>query len=195
MCIYFVRHGMTAEDLPDRNKISGWNSVPLNTEGRVLAAKAAVYLKDHGITNILASDTLRAQQTAKIIGQRLDLPVVLSERLRSWNMGAMQGLLVETAKPFLKFFQEHPDVTVPQGEKFGQFYRRFRAAFNALVSYSRRFPQSEPAVVTHSQGLDLIPWFIADKEPGQVLESLGSHPGDIFKLVTEGDLQFRKVRV
>lgn len=186
---------MTSQDAPDSNKISGWNAVPLNAEGRVNAARAAAFLKSKGITNILASDTLRAHQTAAILGDRLGLPVVESERLRSWNMGAMQGLLVETAKPFLKFFQEHPDVRVPQGEKFEQFYNRFKAAFNALVSYNRRFPEAAPAVVTHSQGLDLIPWFIKDQEVGRVLESLGSRPGDVFKLVTEGDLQFRKLRL
>lgn len=186
---------MTAQDAPDKNKISGWNGVPLNAEGRINAAHAAAFLKSKGITNILASDTLRAHQTAKILGDRLDLPIVESERLRSWNMGALQGMLVESAQPFLKFFQEHPTVRVPQGEKFEQFYNRFKAAFNALVGYNRRFPMAVPAVVTHSQGLDLIPWFLNDIEPGRELQSLGSHPGDIFKLVTEGnDLQFRKLR-
>jgi broad specificity phosphatase PhoE len=185
---------MTAQDAPDRNMISGWNGVSLNAEGRLNAAHAASYLKDKGITNILASDTPRAQQTARIIGQRLDLPVAESERLRSWNMGALQGMLVETAKPFLKFFEENPDVRVPQGEKFQQFYNRFRAAFNSLVAYSRRFPEASPLVVTHSQALDLIPWFLKGQEPGRALESLHTKPGDVLKLVTEGDLQLRKLR-
>jgi broad specificity phosphatase PhoE len=195
MCLYFVRHGMTSQDAPDKNMISGWNGVPLNAEGRVNAAHAAAYLKDRGITNILASDTLRAQQTARILSQRLDVPMVLTEKLRSWNMGALQGMLVETAKPFLEFFQKNPSVRVPQGEKFEQFYRRFKGAFESLVAYSRKFPNAAPVVVTHSQCLDLIPWFLRDIEPGRPLESLGSKPGDIFKLVTEGDLQLRKVRI
>jgi broad specificity phosphatase PhoE len=185
---------MTAQDAPDRNMISGWNGVPLNAEGRVNAAHAAAYLKDRGITNILASDTLRAQQTARILSQRLDVPAVLTEKLRSWNMGALQGMLVETARPFLKFFQENPDVRVPQGEKFQQFYSRFKGVFENLVAYSRKFPNAEAVVVTHSQCLDLIPWFLRDQETGKVLESLGTKPGDILKLVTTGELQLRKVR-
>src|SRR6267142_6051248 len=109
---------MTAEDLPGSEKITGWREVPINSEGRVNAARAARFLKTKGITSITSSDTRRALQTANIVGDCLEMPVVESERLRSWNMGSLQGMEAKVAKPFLEFFEKHPAIKVPEGEAF-----------------------------------------------------------------------------
>ena len=53
---------MTSEDLPGNEKITGWREISLNAEGRVNAARAALYLKTKGITSITSSDTKRALQ-------------------------------------------------------------------------------------------------------------------------------------
>src|SRR5882724_505974 len=170
MCLYFVRHGMTAEDQPGQEKVTGWREIPLDAEGRLNAARAARYLKSKCITSITSSDTLRAHQTAKIIGTSLGLPVVESDRLRSWNMGSLQGMDAQTAKGFLTFFEKSPTVRVPEGEPFQQFYNRFHGAYNTLLAFIRKFPNASPLVITHSQGLDIIPWFIKGIEPGRTLE-------------------------
>lgn len=197
MCIYFVRHGMTVEDLPGNEKVTGWREVPLNAEGRLNAARAARFLKSKGITSITSSDTLRAHQTAKIIGQQLSLPVVESDRLRSWNMGSLQGMDAEVAKGFLTFFEKNPSVRVPEGEPFQQFYNRFHGAFNTIVAYARKFPNAVPLVVTHSQGLDIIPWFLKGIEPGKTLEfGEGIKPGGVLELsILQDKLTLRKLRV
>jgi broad specificity phosphatase PhoE len=112
-------------------------------------------------------------------------------------MGALQGMLHETARPFLNFFEENPDVKVPQGEKFRTFYNRFKGAFDSLVSYSRKFPDAKPAVFTHSQDLALIEWFLEGKEPGGILKVPDKMaPGSIFEVNVEGDkITMRKVKV
>lgn len=197
MCIYFCRHGETNEDVPSNDRVSGWNDTPINAQGRLNAARAARKLKDLGVTSITSSDTVRARQTAEIASKHLGIPVVESDKLRSWNMGSLQGMLHETANPFLAFFEKHPDIKVPNGEKFQTFYNRFKGAFDSLVAYSRKFPEASPAVFTHSQDLDLIPWFIKGIEPGKEIEfGTGIKPGGILEVKIEGDkITMRKLKV
>jgi len=188
---------MTADDQPGKEKVTGWLEVPLDAEGRVNAARAGRYLKSKGITSITSSDTKRALQTAKIISNQLGLPVVESEKLRSWNMGSLQGMDSEVAKPFLTFFQKNPSVRPPEGEPFQQFYNRFHGAYNTLVAYARKFPNAVPLVVTHSQDLDIINWFLKGLEPGRALEfGDGIKPGGILELNIRGDeISLRKLKV
>lgn len=161
------------------------------------AAQAARRLKDLGITSITSSDTVRALQTAKIISRELGIPVVESDRLRSWNMGALQGMDHKVANPFLEFFEKNPDVKVPGGEKFRTFYNRFKGAFDYFVQYVRKFPNAVPLVATHSQDLDLINWFLKGIEPGRELEfGDGIKPGGILRVDVDGDkISMRKLRV
>jgi broad specificity phosphatase PhoE len=197
MCIYFVRHGMTDEDTTENDLVSGWRDTPINTQGRINAARAARKLKELRVTSITSSDTKRALQTAKIAGDYLGIPVVESDKLRSWNMGSLEGMQHTAASPFLAFFEKNPDVAVPNGEKFQTFYNRFKSAFVSLVAYSRKFPESTPAVFTHSQNLDLISWFIKGIEPGKEIEfGNGIKPGGILEVRIEGDkITTRKLRV
>jgi broad specificity phosphatase PhoE len=194
--IFFVRHGMTAEDMPGNELITGWREIPINAEGRLNAAHAARFLKSKGITSITSSDTKRALQTAKIISGQLDIPVVLSERLRSWNMGSLQGMDADAAEPFMTFFQKNPTVRVPEGEAFWAFYRRFKSAWTTMLAYVRKFPNARPLIVTHSQPMDIIPWFISGTEPGNTLEfGQGIKPGGVVEVNVLGDkISMRKLR-
>lgn len=197
MCIYFVRHGLTNEDLPDNDLVSGWKEIPINAEGRVNARHAAHILRGKGITSITSSDTKRAAMTAKIISNELGIPVVETERLRSWNMGSLQGMEHDVADPFLTFFEKNPDVKVPDGEKFRTFFNRFKWVFDNFVRYIEKFPNAVPLVVTHSQNLDLIPWIIDGVEPGKKLEfGKGIKPGGILEvgMQKDGKVYVRKLR-
>lgn len=149
------------------------------------------------MTSITSSDTVRAAQTARIVSKHLGIPVVETERLRSWNMGSLQGMHHEAADPFLEFFEEHPDVKVPNGEAFRTFYNRFRHVFDHFVGYVKKFPNARPVVVTHSQNLDLIAWFVKGIEPGRELEfGNGITPGGILEVRVDGDkITVRKLKV
>lgn len=194
---YLCRHGQTNDDIPSHDVVSGWLEVPLNSQGRLNARKAAGLLKTKGITSITSSDTRRALQTAKIISQEVGVPIVESEKLRSWNMGAMQGMDHEVAKPFLTYFQENPDCAPPDGEKFRSFYNSFKSVWQATLSYVKRFPNARPLLVTHSQDLDLIWWFLEDIEPGGALEfGKGIPPGGILEVnIRDSGISVRKLGV
>jgi broad specificity phosphatase PhoE len=112
-------------------------------------------------------------------------------------MGALQGMDKDNAAPFLTFFEKHPDVRVPEGEKFRTFYNRFKNVFDHLIGHIRKFPAASPLVVTHSQDLDIIQWFLKGIEPGRTLEfGNGLQPGGILEVrLQNGELVMRKPRV
>ena len=113
-------------------------------------------------------------------------------------MGALQGLDADVARPFLTFFQENPDVRPPEGEKFRQFYNRFRGVWQSTLAYVRKFPNARPLLVTHSQDLDIIEWFLEDLELGRALEFGGGiKPGGILeaRIANDGEVSIRKLRL
>src|SRR5260370_4131906 len=90
--ITLIRHGETSWNA--QGKWQGHAHVPLNDEGRRQAARLAEYLAESNgdITAIYASDSVRAYETAQIIGARLGKSVVPDVRLREIDMGEWQGL-------------------------------------------------------------------------------------------------------
>ena len=59
--------------------------------GLAQAHQAAPKLRHRGITTIIASPLSRAQDTARIVGEVLGLPVGLEEELREVSFGVQEG--------------------------------------------------------------------------------------------------------
>ena len=87
--ITVVRHGQTDWN---KNKIlQGWEQTVLNREGIASVCSIAEYLYGQEYDMILTSDLLRAQQTAKIFSEKLNLPIQYLEHLRERYLGELQG--------------------------------------------------------------------------------------------------------
>lgn len=187
---------MTNDDIPGKEKVTGWLDVPLNTAGRENARKLGRFLKTKGITKIISSDTKRALQTAEIISEMLGVGVTKTDKLRSWHMGSVEGMDGKAAKPFLGFFEENPDVPPPGGEKFWAFYRRFKAAVMAIFRFAKAFKDGKIFVMTHSQDLDILKWIRDSVEPGNALEfGEGIAPGGCLEVRVADDLSFTMRKV
>lgn len=96
MNLYLVRHGQSTWNVQGR--VQGQTMHPPLTElGRAQAERAACALRDAGIVRMLASDQVRALQTAQIIGARIGVPPLPSSLLREQDLGSWQGLTTEQA--------------------------------------------------------------------------------------------------
>jgi len=60
---------------------------PLVPQGEQEAAQLAAWLANRGIHRLEASPMLRARQTADIVGQHLQLPVVMAADVTEWRRG------------------------------------------------------------------------------------------------------------
>lgn len=90
MTLYFVRHGESTWNV--RKVVQGQTASPeLTALGREQAEAAADQLAALGVRRIVASDLMRARQTAEIIAARLGLEVEWSPLLRERHWGVFQG--------------------------------------------------------------------------------------------------------
>jgi len=90
--LYLVRHGQTY--LNKYHRIQGWSDSPLTTKGEADAARAGQRLSDIHFAAAYASDTARAQNTAKAILAANTTPVTLTTEpaFREVNFGYFEGL-------------------------------------------------------------------------------------------------------
>ena len=88
--LLLVRHGET--DWNAEGRLQGQTDRPLSDYGRRQARELAGDLEHEALEAIYSSDLARARETAEIVGERLDLPVVLDPDLREKDWGTWEGL-------------------------------------------------------------------------------------------------------
>jgi len=145
--ITLVRHGQT--DWNRARRIQGTTDIPLNETGRADALAAAVLLADTPHHAVYASPLIRAQETARIIAERLELaPPATTDGMREREFGEGEGMLVPE---YLKRFGDWH--AVPDGAESLETVRdRALGALDRIARESRRrsAPTAESViVVTH----------------------------------------------
>lgn len=91
--LLLVRHGQTSWNADGRWQ--GHSDPELTAEGRAQADRLATLLHREASrpwTRVIASDLIRAHQTAVALADRLSLPIELDPRLRELDVGVWSGL-------------------------------------------------------------------------------------------------------
>ncbi|MCA9233997.1 MAG: histidine phosphatase family protein [Planctomycetales bacterium] len=121
LTLLVVRSGLT--EYERQGRIQGTLDVPLCEDGRLQAERTAEELRDAAasISALYASDCKCAQQTAAILGDRLNLKPKSLSKLANLDQGLWQGMLVSEVKDkqprVFRRWQDEPDaVCPPDGE-------------------------------------------------------------------------------
>jgi broad specificity phosphatase PhoE len=163
--ITLIRHGET-----DWNAAGRWQGrapVPLNERGIAQAEASAEALQSFRFDRIIASDLLRARQTAEIVAAALDLPVVFSPQWREIDTGNWQGLnhaeiCAWDPKNHATMGQvPYPDGGFPEGESQRQQIDRIASALNELT---RHVPGQHILVVTHGGCIRAAAYYLLGRE-------------------------------
>jgi broad specificity phosphatase PhoE len=88
--LLLARHGET-----DWNRVGRWQGhadPPLNEAGRQQAELLAEELAGDGVEAVYSSDLRRATETARVVAERLGLPVTEDSALREIDVGSWSGL-------------------------------------------------------------------------------------------------------
>ena len=96
MKVYVVRHGQT--ELNKKGLINGFLDDALTPEGEEQARATALLLPDT-IKRIYSSSLGRARETAKILNEKLGVPITFHDELKEVNFGVLNGT------PFLEEYQ------------------------------------------------------------------------------------------
>ncbi len=156
--ILMMRHGETGWNAERR--LQGHTDIALNRAGEHQAQLLALALRGERFDAIVASDLVRAHQTAHAIAERHGLPVHSDARLRERCYGRFEGLCysdIERDFPteYAAWQARDIDAVMPPGlrvaESFRQFYQRTTAA---ILDWAQRHPGQTLALVAHGGVLE-----------------------------------------
>lgn len=155
MNCFLIRHGKDDESLR-----GGWSEVPLSLEGIEQIRQLATQLSETEISfaAIYSSDLTRAKQSAQILSDFLDLPIVYLPEFREVNNGALAGLRNEAASmKYSGLFWNtlEWDECYPEGESPKQFFDRITAAWSAFKEKCR-LKNQDVLLVTHGGVINTI---------------------------------------
>lgn len=88
--LYIIRHGKT--DWNEIHKLQGRTDIPLNDNGRKMAKEAAIEYKDVHFDIAFCSPLIRARETADILLEGRDIPIIIDDRLREMSFGIYEGV-------------------------------------------------------------------------------------------------------
>ena len=88
--LYIMRHGRT--DWNVRHKLQGRTDIPLNDEGRMMAAEAGKQYSDIHFDICYSSPLERAKETAEIFLKGRNVPVYTDDRLVEMGFGVYEGI-------------------------------------------------------------------------------------------------------
>ena len=151
MQLLLIRHAESTWNATGR--IQGWADPPLSEKGRSEAIRIARRLNGDGTVDALySSSSLRALQTAQLIGKELGLKPRLDERLREQGVGELTGLTVEEAKAqypdlWRRLREERHQPQIPGGESIESFRGRVVEVMEEIVN--AHGPNERVAVVSH----------------------------------------------
>lgn len=115
MELYIVRHGETLWNQGKR--LQGSTDIELNENGRDLAIKTGIALKNTRIDVIYSSPLKRAYETASLIRGDRDISIITDNRIKELSFGHFEGesfseLLKDDSLTF-KYFFKQPHLYVP----------------------------------------------------------------------------------
>lgn len=151
MQIVLVRHGATDWNLQGR--CQGSTDRELSEAGVRQAEQIATLLSDESFQAVYSSDLRRARHTAELISRPHDLPVLIEERLRELDHGALEGLTFNEIKgrygDFLTRWRSEPaEICVPDGERLADVAERAWNGLNDIVQ--RHSNAGRLLVVSHN---------------------------------------------
>ena len=156
MKIYLIRHGETTGDVEDR--YGGDYDDSLSPNGEAQVRGLAKKLVDLGIEVIYHSPLIRATESAAIIGETLEVPLVLVDDLKERNnYGDLTGMIKKEAKE--QFPEEVEELKedpiyhkIPNSEDYYAFAERIINAFNKIAEGE----EETVAIITHGGPIRVI---------------------------------------
>jgi probable phosphoglycerate mutase len=115
--------------------VQGHSDIPLNDYGIYLAEQTAKGLKDTDFDIAYTSPLIRAKQTAQIILEGRNIPLVEAKEIQEIGFGALEGLWVsEENQDFMQAFFQDTENYVPAegGETVQQLMDRTAAFMQTL---------------------------------------------------------------
>ena len=134
--LYIMRHGKT--DWNVIHKLQGRTDIPLNDEGRDMAKAAGKEYQNINFDVCYCSPLIRAKETAEIVLQGRNVPIIYDDRLKEMAFGIYEGienLYEQPDCPVNVFFQNPPQyVAAEGGESFEELFARTGSFLKEVIT-------------------------------------------------------------
>ncbi|NMB07999.1 MAG: histidine phosphatase family protein [Tissierellia bacterium] len=154
--IYLLRHGESQWNV--LNKIQGQKNIPLTKKGVIQADLVGNRLLGENIDIIYSSDLERAYDTAKIIGNKMDIEPIPIKEFREINFGIWEGLSNDNMKAKYRdeiyLWRKEPENLRIQGAE--TLYEVQERAINSLNSIIHKRQEENILIVSHGVTLKTL---------------------------------------
>lgn len=160
---YILRHGEALSNV--KEVMSCWPETfenPLTRRGREMIKESAKELMDKKIDLIFSSDLLRAEQTAQIVGQALNITPIVDARLREIGFGNLNGQPIFALDAAFKKESDRITQKMPGGETYQEVQAR---AYDFLQEIDKKYEAKHILIVSHEGP----PWMLEAKVQGMSL--------------------------
>nr|WP_249305893.1 histidine phosphatase family protein [Lederbergia citrea] len=140
-----IRHGET--DWNALGKIQGKTDIPLNKNGIQQAQECREFLKDSKWDVIITSPLKRAKQTAEIINEGLNVPLIEMDNFSERYFGDAEGMTLEER------LSAYPDKKYPNQEDRLALNKRVMAGLNKI---NDKYRNSKVLLVAHGAVINSI---------------------------------------
>ncbi|KAB7666800.1 histidine phosphatase family protein [Bacillus sp. B1-b2] len=151
--ICLIRHGET--DWNSQGRIQGKTDIPLNETGKEQAERCRDFLlKDTQWDVIITSPLKRAKQTAAIINEALQLPVIEMEEFMERSFGDAEGKTREERERL------YPDFNYPNQESREALIERINYGLKQIL---QQYPSKKVLLVAHGAVIHTLLSFISEE--------------------------------
>ena len=169
----FLRHGQAKNNV-ERILAGRTKGFPLTELGIQQAEKIGDFLKPLNISKIYCSPIERAEQTARIVANKVDLNCAVDERLTEIDMGTFTGMHYDEmfekhGNVFLKFYQGHPVVENNGIETFSSVKKRI---LDMVDHCSKKHNEETILLVTHMDPIKSIISTILQPRPESLYDMI-----------------------
>jgi len=173
--IYLMRHG-----LDDETFVGGWSNGGLIKEGKEQVECATKFISQNinDISTIYHSGLNRAIETADIVNEVVDLPIISLDDLKELNKGRLNGMEVNVAKNMYPNFFPNPSIyeKYPDGESLQDLHDRVKSFLKNSDEYDKSL------LVTHRGVINMIYFILNDIEINYDKKQFDVGHGSIHKI-------------
>ncbi|MFH1667464.1 MAG: class I tRNA ligase family protein [Candidatus Komeilibacteria bacterium] len=144
--LVLTRHALT--DWNQDEIIQGKTEMPLDESSIDNLKTKLTIFRDQGFDLIICSPMMRARQTAEIINEELNIPIVIEESLRERDYGVFEGKKVsEIKKDYPEYYKDKINYKIGQAETYNDLSIRAKEFLGKVI---KEYPNKKILVISHN---------------------------------------------
>ena len=176
MKIYYVRHGQTDLNLAKKMQ-GGGTEKELNETGVSQAYNTKKELENVKYDLVICSPMKRAKQTAEIINEGRDIPIITDERIRERKLGDYEGRDV-TEEMEKRIWNYDLNYQIPGGENLHDFEKRILDFFEDI---KQKYADKTVLIVAHGGIAKVIKMHLYGMPKSKNLSEIGMENCEIIE--------------